>query len=331
MSRNVRGLICVCAIAFAMLLALFPFLVEGPTYQRVIEEIIPKKETTIIFAGDMMFDRSIRVAMQEHGDEHVFSCVGTMLDGADLVVANLEGPVTPYRSVSVGSGVNTPENTTFTFPTSTADFLYRHNIRVVNLGNNHIMNFGRDGVEQTKKYLDAAGVKYFGDPDIAEAERALRMDINGIPFSFVNWSDWTPVGNPSDSNGAGKQNSTVEQIGKERAAGRVVVVYTHWGEEYIPPIQRVRDLAHSFVDAGAAIDIGSHPHVIQEVEEYNGKKIYYSLGNFIFDQYFRDDVRKGLVVKVVFDEKGVASTEDTYTWLDRERTTCPFEDRLIES
>jgi poly-gamma-glutamate synthesis protein (capsule biosynthesis protein) len=214
--------------------------------------------------------------------------------------------------MSVGSVIGSPENFTFTFPTSTAPLLKRHNISLVNIGNNHIMNFSRGGLIETKNQLDRAGVRYFGDPDAVEENRVARIEIGGIPFSFVNWSDWT-----SD-----KTDHTVAQVRSEAGSGTVVVVYTHWGDEYVPPRESVRQLAHSFVDAGAAIVIGSHPHIVQEIEEYKGRKIYYSLGNFIFDQYWDEAVRTGLLVRVTFDREGVQSIEDLPISLERDRRTC---------
>ena len=100
----------------------------------------------VIFGGDMMFDRTIRQAMASHGDDYVFSCVADLLRSADLVVANLEGPITSHESVSEDSEPGDGLNYTFTFPTSTASLLARHNIRLVSLGNNHIMNFSREAV-----------------------------------------------------------------------------------------------------------------------------------------------------------------------------------------
>jgi poly-gamma-glutamate synthesis protein (capsule biosynthesis protein) len=72
------------------------------------------------------------------------------------------------------------------FPTTTAPLLLAHNVGVVSIGNNHIMNFGRDGLAQTKRALTAAGVGYFGDPDSLESERVGRRTVGGIPFSFIN-------------------------------------------------------------------------------------------------------------------------------------------------
>lgn len=299
--------------ALALLAGFLFALLPANTIAYIAPPLLPEQqEVRILFAGDIMLDRSIRVAMEKHGDDFIFSCIADTLREADVVVANLEGPITTNASVSVGSTPGDSNNFTFTFPSSSADLLYRHNIRIVNLGNNHILNFGRDGLRQTREYLARAGVQYFGDPDEPERDRVLRTELDGIPVSFVNWSDWT-----SD-----KTDHTVAQVRKEREAGRIVIVYTHWGEEYVAPTERVRALAHQFVDAGAEIVIGSHPHVVQENELYKGKHIYYSLGNFVFDQYWMASVRSGLLLEVVLGKSGVAAVREIPVTLERDRRTC---------
>jgi poly-gamma-glutamate synthesis protein (capsule biosynthesis protein) len=262
----------------------------------------------------MMFDRTIRTAAEVHGGEYIFQCLDPLFKTADLVVANLEGPITTNISISQFSEPGDGNNYTFTFPSSTAELLHAHNVRLVNLGNNHIFNFHLAGVRQTEDFLDAAGVGHFGDPDKTESNKVARLEIRGISFSFINWSDWT-----SDNT-----DITAAQIKKEHNAGRIVVVYTHWGEEYLPATAREKRLAHNFVDEGADLILGSHPHVVQEHELYKGKNIYYSLGNLIFDQYFDEAVNHGLIVEAQFSEKGVEAVKEIPVVLQRSRQTCPL-------
>lgn len=276
------------------------------------QPLVPISRISILFAGDMMFDRTIRTLLEREGEDYIFSCLTEELHAADLVVANLEGPITSHVSKSVGTVPGMEGNYTFTFPTSTAELLARHNIGLVNLGNNHIMNFGREGLVETKQLLAQASVSFFGDPDSVEDARVERRLIRGVPFSFVNWSDWT-----SD-----KTDHTVAQVQKESEKGRVVVVYTHWGEEYAPVPPRVRQLAHSFVDAGADLVIGSHPHIVQEVEVYKGVPIYYSLGNFVFDQYWEESVRQGLLVRAEFSPAGLMAVEEIPIESGGDRRPC---------
>ncbi len=306
---NALHLTVVSVLAFFA--ALFPSLVLAPVAAPA-PPTPSQIHAVIIFGGDMMFDRTVRAAMEKNGGDFIFSCIDPVLAGADAVVANLEGPITSHASVSATSTPEDDYNYTFTFPTSTASLLRRHHIGLVNIGNNHMLNFSRGGLVETKKWLDAAGVGYFGDPDAVEAGRVARITIGGVPFSFVNWSDWT-----SD-----KTDHTVAQVRSEAQEGRVAVVYAHWGDEYVPPPERVKRLAHSFVDAGAAIVIGSHPHIVQEHEVYAGKDIYYSLGNFIFDQYWNDEVRRGLLLRVAFGPTGVESVKEIPVEFGYDRRPC---------
>ncbi len=277
----------------------------------------PAARVEVMFGGDMMFDRTIRTTMDEKGGNFVFSCIDDVLRHAHMVVANLEGPITANDSKSTGSEVGAPDNYTFTFPTSTAAFLFAHHVSIVNLGNNHIQNFGRSGVRSTMDALRSAGVTYFGDPiEHTVAER----EVGGVRLAFINYNEFGPVGWKEEA------STTLEQIRNERAKEYITVVYTHWGIEYAttsPP--RVQELAHRFVDAGAEIVVGSHPHVIEEHEVYTGKYIYYSLGNFIFDQYWNDAVRHGLLLDVVFSRDGVQSVKGIPVELGRDRRTCPVE------
>jgi poly-gamma-glutamate capsule biosynthesis protein CapA/YwtB (metallophosphatase superfamily) len=291
-------------------------IVAGMLFMSTKHELpiaVPAQHASILFGGDMLFDRSIRSAVNEKGGDFVFTCLDPLLKAEDLVVANLEGPITEHASISEDSIPGDGNNYTFTFPTSTATLLYAHNIRMVNIGNNHIMNFKLEGLNETKKYLAESGVGFFGDPDSTEPNKVARIDIQGIPFSFVNWSDWT-----SDNT-----DITAAQVKKEHDAGRIVVVYTHWGEEYKPATAREKRLAHDFIDEGADIVIGSHPHVVQEHEIYKGKNIYYSLGNLIFDQYFDDSVDHGLMIQVIFDKKGVQDISEIPVHLQQNRQSCP--------
>ncbi|MEK7133452.1 MAG: CapA family protein [Patescibacteria group bacterium] len=266
---------------------------------------------TVLFAGDMMFDRTIRTAVSEKGGDFIFSCIDPVLKEADLVVANLEGPITDKPSKSMGTPPGSDGNYTFTFPTSTAALLAAHNIRLVNIGNNHIKNFGTSGVRSTISALDDARVKYFGDP---LDHTVAAEDFGDIHLAFINYNEF-----------GGNTTTTIRQIEDARMAGTLPIVYTHWGVEYATTSpEYIRTLARRFIDAGAEIVVGSHPHVVEEREFYREKYIYYSLGNFIFDQYWNGDVRRGLVLNVAFDKAGVQYVEEIPVELGRDRRTCPL-------
>lgn len=255
--------------------------------------------------------------MDERGGDFIFSCINPMLDGADIVVGNLEGPITAHPSRSLGTIPDDGDNYVFTFPVATADLLARHNVRMVNLGNNHILNFDSSGVASTTELLTKAGVGYFGDPS-NESVAAGRFD--GVPLAFVSYNEFD-----MKTGAAQAASTTLAHIVAARADGYLPVVYTHWGQEYATsssPAQQT--LAHQFIDAGAEIVIGSHPHVVQEHEFYKNKYIYYSLGNFIFDQYWSAEVSHGLLLEVELTGSGVAWVREIPVELGRDRRTCPI-------
>jgi len=254
-----------------------------------------QRSVKILFVGDMMFDRYIRTAVGKYGKgdyDYILEPVKNMLAGYDLVVGNLEGPITDGRSSSIGTEMNEKRNLVFTFDPAVAKTLAGNNIKLVNLGNNHILNQGEAGLAQTKKYLNEAGVGHFGDTGDGEQEFLIR-EINGIKAGFVNYNYSI----------AGSFEKAIEDAKSTKKKSDVVIVCPHWGTEYKTgdPGNQTRELARKFIDAGADAVIGTHPHVVQTNEEYKSKKIYYSLGNFVFDQYFQKETMEGLGVELTIN------------------------------
>jgi poly-gamma-glutamate synthesis protein (capsule biosynthesis protein) len=106
------------------------------------------------------------------------------------------------------------------------------------------------------------------------------------------------------------EHRALADIERLRPTVDVLFVYTHWGPEYAPATAEERRLAHLFIDRGADAVIGSHPHVVQEHETYRGKTIYYSLGNFVFDQYFNPETTHGLLVEAFIASDNALSFRD---------------------
>jgi|LSQX01.1.fsa_nt_gb poly-gamma-glutamate synthesis protein (capsule biosynthesis protein) len=280
--------------------------------QKESKKVIKKddKEAKILFVGDMMFDRYIRQVGNNKGEDFVFSCIGDFLRDSDLAVGNLEGPITENASISMFTTPGGEGNYTFTFPTNTAKLLAKNNIRLVSLGNNHIYNFGEAGVASTKRYLTEAGVDYFGLPANRES-LVSQIEIKGNKISFINYNEFGNIA----------VNDVVQKIEEEKQKDRIIIVYTHWGDEYVAPPQRVKNIAKKFADNGADFIIGSHPHVILESENINGAPVYYSLGNFIFDQYFNEEVSTGLVLELNI-KNGKIKTFEHKVLISRDGRTC---------
>jgi poly-gamma-glutamate capsule biosynthesis protein CapA/YwtB (metallophosphatase superfamily) len=278
--KKIYSVTLIIAVIFVIVLIAFPY---------------PEKSAKVLFVGDMFFDRYIRLVSYNKGEDFTFSCIGSFLKDSDLVVGNLEGPITDNPSSSLGTVPGGNGNYTFTFPSRIAALLAKNNIKLVNLGNNHIGNFGQAGIISTRKYLDEAHVKYFGLPREASAEWGgdiYRTEVGGTKISFISFNEF----------GGDSPEKVAQKIITEKANKQTVVVYAHWGDEYIAVPQRVKATAKLFVQSGADFIVGSHPHIILPSEKIGNAEVYYSLGNFIFDQYWDKEVSTGLALEI--DIKG---------------------------
>jgi poly-gamma-glutamate capsule biosynthesis protein CapA/YwtB (metallophosphatase superfamily) len=274
----------------------------------------PKADPIVLlFGGDVMLDRHIRQKAAVAGYSPILADFLELTAKVDAVVVNLEGPISDFPSRSIGSAVGSPNNFLFTFEPAVTGFLKEYNISIVNLGNNHILNFGASGLKQTYENLDRAGIEHFGFVGASERPSTLITTIKEVRFGFVNYNQFLPGG----------YEQALADIAKVRPEVAVVIVHPHWGLEYKPTANQViRNQAHAFIDAGADLIIGAHPHVVQQSEVYQGKTIYYSLGNFVFDQYFEEAVRSGKLVEATFDPETLEpSFVEFNTWLEKDGTT----------
>ncbi len=260
-------------------------------------EVLPEKivrPTSLLFVGDIMLDRGVAQHAKKYGVESLFSKVEPIFQGKDAVIGNLEGTITSYKSV-------TEENyklMRFTFDPSYAGFLKKYHFSAVSLANNHSGDFGPLGYQQTLDNLRAAGIAYFGSSRNSE-NLSTQMSVNGKNVCLVGYHQLF-VPDPS---------TVISEIKKIQPVCSLVVLFAHWGEEYqATPTVSQRDLAHKFVDAGADLVIGAHPHVVQPIEIYKNKAIFYSLGNFVFDQNLSFFTEHGLTVNVEFDDSKTVFT-----------------------
>lgn len=281
-----------------------------PIEQHVVhnqERVRPA--VSVLFVGDMMFDRTVRTFGTNNGWDTVFRCTAETLRSFDAVVGNMEGPVTTHASISVGKMPGERGNTQFTFPIDIPSILSSYNVQAVSLANNHIRDFGKDGVAQTRSFLEAASIRYVGDP-ADSSTLSTRVVIAPLSFVLVGFNQFL----------GGDPKETVAEI-KKYPPDDHVVVFAHWGDEYVGVNEFQKTWARAFIDAGADAVIGAHPHVVQEVEYYKGKIIAYSLGNFIFDQYWNDAVSNGLGIALTFAPDQIMGVE--YLTFSRNKTPEP--------
>ena len=262
----------------------------------------------ILIVGDIMLDRNVRHIINKIGFDKFFSGVEGLVKRADIAVGNLEGPFTTYPSVTADLKNKALQ---FTFSPALAPKLAELGFDILGLANNHTLNFGREGLEMTRRYIGSSGMMYYGDP-FNKDEVSTVVTKDGIKIAFVGFHEFYYVNFPQ----------VFDEIKNLKKIADIVIVTPHWGEEYKKnPSEKMRKWAHEFIDAGADAVIGTHPHVVGTNEDYKGKKIYYSLGNFVFDQYFSEETMNGLVViiNVVKKDNGVElNYEEVTVRVDRE-------------
>lgn len=200
-----------------------------------------------------------------------------LISSCSLVIGNLECPITDSTLKEENQAIN--------MSASASSMQLLKPFQIVSLANNHIRDFKSQGIKDTINALERESIRYFGaGKNQKEALEPIKTVIRGNKLALLGA---TRYANATIKNGGGtakdKISLLVRQIRRIKQEGYFVVPYFHWGYEYIRiPSPRDRKIAHRCIDAGADLIIGSHPHIYQGIEEYKGKKIVYSLGNFIF-------------------------------------------------
>ena len=230
------------------------------------------------------------------------------LSGADLTLANFENPV-------IRDSVYHPDATTFTGDLRLMPVLDQAGIDGVTLGNNHILDAGTTGLDETMGHLDDAGIAYAGaGMDLAQARKPMIFDVGGTKIGVLSYMgvpnyDWAWATKSAPGTAPLLQNLMEQDIKRLRPKVDLVVVSPHWGVEYTatPEPEQV-DFAHAAVDSGADIFIGGHAHWPKGIEMYRGKPIYYGVGNFLLDQSWSEETSTAIFADVTLYGDDVVQT-----------------------
>jgi poly-gamma-glutamate synthesis protein (capsule biosynthesis protein) len=252
-----------------------------------------EKGVSVLFAGDAMFDRNVakRAEGREEGTMWGAKLLELFADtDTTLRVLNLEGTITTNASIARRDS----NILRFTFnPQFVRDSIAPLRLSAVSLANNHALDFYDRGYTSTREYLAEWSIAHFGQPFNTAGNLSVRLPVGNKQLCLVGYHELFKS-DPA---------SVISEIEYIRPLCWRVIVMPHWGVEYEgTPSSEQRSLAQQFLDAGADAIIGAHPHVVQTVEIYDGKPIFYSLGNFMFDQDFSWDTTHGLLVHVTFLE-----------------------------
>jgi len=237
----------------------------------------------ILFSGDLMMGRGLDKYFNQYGYDYPFLKIQSLLKDIDwnIVYGNLEGPIInnapPIKSFSF----------TFGFVPEVASALKRNGFNLLNISNNHITNYGYQGVISTRKYLRENDIEPLGD----NYECNLKYSITKDNFIFFGINLVPP-----NEDCVQELINTIKNL-KENNKNYFIIVTPHWGNEYKKlPNDFQKEVAHQLIDSGVDLIIGHHPHVIEGIELYHQKLIFYSLGNLVFDQYFSKDTQESLLI-----------------------------------
>jgi len=234
-----------------------------------------KENITISLIGDMILGQDDRFGnfdkyYKRYGPDYFLAGVKDILARDTLTIANFEGTLTK-RTKPVDKSHQGDRAFWFKGDPVYTAILKKGSVEAANLANNHSMDYFQPGFDDTVSHLKKAGIACFGDEQTVVAGKVGLIGANALG----------PV-----EQGVGRkalQNTLKAQIKTLKKQVPVVIVYFHWGTENDATVDQMqKDLAHFAIDQGADLVVGSHPHVLQPVEQYKGKTIVYSLGNFVF-------------------------------------------------
>ena len=241
---------------------------------------------TVILTGDIMLDRGVRRVIERYGADHLFTAgVDSIFREAQVVVGNLECPATRIQAPVFKQFI-------FRAEPEWLEVLRRHGITHLNLANNHAIDQGREGLMDTRRNIIEAGMVPIGaGANMKEASQPVLLAfeprkvwlVPSLRLALENYAylpDKPCVSQePMDS-----LLECVHRL-KQEDSTAVVIVSLHWGAEHtLQPVPRQRMEAHQLIMAGADVLVCHHTHTLQTIEDFRGHKIYYSIGNFIFDQ-----------------------------------------------
>jgi len=295
------------------------------------ERLRPQIEPPVVtlkVAGDLMFDRGVRKAIDEHGWEYPLELVAGFLSSADVTLANLESPLGVLGRRLPGKLI------WFRADPKMANALVQASIDVVTIANNHILDYDTENLLETLDILETHGVMYVGGGrNLEHAREPKIIERKGVKMAFVGYSEfahpdlfWSysyprtfeakedlPGVLPID------KQYIAEDVKRARALGaHIVIACFHWGMEdvNVPVPFRVdqREIARYAIDSGVDLVLGFHPHALQGIEVYQGKYIVYSMGNFVMDQK-REIQRESMILTFGLTRDGIKSLEVTPVYI----------------
>jgi poly-gamma-glutamate synthesis protein (capsule biosynthesis protein) len=245
----------------------------------------PNGTTTMLFLGDIMLGRNVEFLAGLHGDTYPFRYTTEFVSSYDFVIANFESAAAIRHERTKSGG--------FRFSTTPAliTALGEYGVTHASLANNHALDYGSEGYANVKELLLGAKITPFGHPTTVSSTSVAYLQLkDGRAIAIIGIH--TLFNEPSSES----LRAVLDDASQNSVAQ---IAYVHWGNEYESVHSRAQErFARTLIALGTDVVIGHHPHVAQDIQVINGVPVFYSLGNYIFDQYFSRDVQEGYGVGI---------------------------------
>ncbi len=260
------------------------------------------EKLVLTVVGDIMLAGNASETLSRVGYEYPFAATASILQASDIALGNLETPI-----ARTGQEF-TDKKYRFKADPKAAMAIRKAGFSVLTLANNHIMDFGAQGLAETCKNLKNGNILFTGaGRNLAEARKPVVIERHGKKIAFLAYSLTHPkefyAGPDSPGAAPGYPRSFTQDIKKAKGLADYVVVSFHWGAEgaTFPKSYQVC-VARMAIDLGADVVVGHHPHVLQGIERYKGRLILYSLGNYTFGS-MSGNADTSVIARIVFDRE----------------------------
>lgn len=272
-------------------------------YRQNLETVIKPAFTSIAAVGDIMIGEHVAEFIEKHGIDYPFDSTRFLLQNAQFTIGNLEAPFSK-------TGTSHDKKFTFKVDPEYAPGLVNAGFDVVNLANNHMMDFGEEALINNLKTLDSLNLQYCGAGlNYEQAKKPAILDYNGTKVAFLGYSMTFPKEFWATADSAGTcypyEEDMIESIRQCEQLADFTVASFHWGQELrnTPKDYQIY-FAHKAIDAGADLILGHHPHILQGMEVYKNRLIIYSLGNFAFGSYSYK-AKDSIILKTYLNHRGL--------------------------
>lgn len=288
------------------------FFKEEKTTLFLEEKAEEKPEIKLYFVGDIMLDRGVLYYIQKNNDwKWPFLNIAQDLQEADLLFGNLESMISD-------KGYDLGGKYSFRAPPQTMQGLTYAGFDILSVANNHSFDYTREAFADTLKRLKKENILYVGGGFNYEEAHTVKIKeikdtkIGFLAYTNVGFSAWQATQNEPGIAWVDESSLDVlkNDIKEAKKSVDILIVSFHFGQEYEKePDENQKLLAESALKAGADIIVGHHPHVVQSLEKNEQGIIAYSLGNFVFDQYFSEETMSGAILQVLVKDKEIIKAE----------------------